>query len=161
MKILFPIIFVLIIIFLQIGIFPHLSIYGAYPDLILIAVLSLIILMGLKKTLIWIIAAGLFMDFYSLNNFLGFSVLILLISCLVVFFISQNIFKKTSFSSIIFIFLISILINNLIVFAAYKVLGMNSEFGLRTLIVNVLYNTIIAIPFFYLFKIYVFKFFKV
>src|SRR4030042_1047061 len=94
-----------VILFVQIGISPHLTIFGAFPNLVLLSILSLSIIRGWKKTLPWTIIGGLFLDFYSLYDILGISIIALLVVSYLVYFLSQNIFKKTTVFSIILIFL--------------------------------------------------------
>jgi rod shape-determining protein MreD len=149
MKIIFPIIFVILLLFLQIGVFPHLTILGAIPNLILISILSLVILKGWKKNLGWIIAAGLFFDFYSLDNILGVSILLLIISSIIVQFFSSHFLKKSNNLSLLILFFIGI--------AIYEI----PFFALLISIVRMLYALIFALPVFYLLKYYVVKIQKI
>jgi len=155
------IISVFIILFLQIGIFPHLSILNTYPNLILISISALSIIQGWKKTLPWTIFGGLFLDFYSFTNILGISVIMLLIVSYVSYFLSQNTFKKTTFFSLVSIFLIIIFVYNLLSIIFFKIFGINFNFGFLKFIVGIIYNLIFALPLFYLFKKYDTKFRKV
>jgi len=152
MKIFLTIIFILLILFLQLGIMPHINIWGVYPNLILLSVLVLSIIQGWKKTLPWIIAGGLFLDFYSLHNILGIAVIGLLIVSYLSYFLSQNIFKKTTFFSLTSIFLIAIFIYNLLLIIFYEIFATGFGFGFRTLIMGIIYNLIFALPTFYLIK---------
>ena len=145
----FPIIFILIILFLQIGILPHLAILDAYPNLILISVLSLVILSGWRKNLGWIVAAGLFWDFYSLQNILGISVLLLMVAGFVVQFLSQKFFKKTNNFSILLLFLSGLVIYEIVFF------------HFPASLIRIVYNLIFTLPIFYLMKIYVYKLQKI
>lgn len=145
MKIVFTIIFILVLLFLQIGIFPHLGIAGSFPNLIVLAVLGLGILQGWKKTLPWAIASGLFLDFYSFNNFLGFSVIALILITYLAEFLSQNLIKKVNFLSVLLIFLITI-------FAYYLILLIFFDLRFISLIVGVLYNLVFSLPIFYVLK---------
>lgn len=152
MKIFLIIVFILVLLFLQVGIFPHLQILGAFPNLILLSILVLSILQGWKKTLPWIIAGGLFLDFYSLHNFLGISVIALLIVAYLSYFLSQNTFKKTTFFSLILIFLITIFVYNILLIIIFEIFDINFAFSFLTFIVAIIYNLIFAIPLFYLIK---------
>ncbi|MFH2013955.1 MAG: rod shape-determining protein MreD, partial [Patescibacteria group bacterium] len=109
MKIIYIIFFIIILLFLQIGILPHLKILGVFPNLIIISILSLSILKEWKKNFVWIIIAGLFLDVYSLNNIIGVSIISLLGAGILVYFLNQNTFKKANILSLIITFLIGIL----------------------------------------------------
>jgi len=141
-----------LILFFQIGIFPHLKIFGVYPNLILISIIALGILRGFKETLIWAIIGGLFLDFYSFNSIFGISLICLIVVSFVAFFIVQNIFKKTNSSSVALIFLITVTLYDLLLLVFYKILGIEFEFTFVKLIINVFYNAIIAMPVFYALK---------
>lgn len=157
MKYIIIILFIIAILFLQIGIFPNLKIFNVYPNIILLALISLAILRGWKKTLGWIIAAGLFLDFYSLQNILGISVLILLFVCLFSQFLNQRFLKKENKLSLILIFFISLLFYELLLIAVFGVLNIGFNFTLLGLIIKILYNSILALPIFYTIKWYVDK----
>jgi len=148
------IIFIFVILFLQIGILPHLAILGAYPNLILVSISALSILRGWKKTLPWIIIGGLFLDIYSLRNFLGISVIILIIAAYLAYHLSQNTFKKTTLSSLALIFLITIFIYNLLMTVLYRLPSIGFDFKFTAFIMAIIYNWIIALPVFYLIKRY-------
>lgn len=145
MRIVLIIVFILVLLFLQIGIFPHLAIAGVFPNLILLSILSLSILQGWKKTLPWTIAGGLFLDFYSLNNILGISVIFLLIVSYLAYFLSQNIFKKTTVSSLLLIFLIAVFVYNLLLIIVF-------DWRFLGFIVSIIYNLIFVLPVFYLIR---------
>lgn len=145
MKYFFVIIFILILLFLQIGVFPHLKITGSFPNLILLSILSLSILRGWKKSWGWIIAGGLFLDFYSLHNILGISVISLFIASCLAYFLSQNVFKKANIQSLLLTFLISIFVYNLILLIV-------SDFRFSFFFIGIIYNLIFSLPVFYLIK---------
>lgn len=142
MRVVFIIIFILVLLFLQIGISPHIAIAEVFPNLILLSVLSLSILQGWKKTLAWIIAGGLFLDFYSLINVLGVSVVALFITGYLAYFLSQNVFKQANAWSLLLIFLITIFVYNFI-------LLINSDFRFLSFASALIYNLILALPIFY------------
>ena len=142
MKIVWIIIFILVLFFLPTGIFPHLKIAGVFPNLILLSILSLTILQGWKKTLGWTIAAGLFLDFYSLHSILGFSVVALLVVSYLAYFLSQNILKSGNFTSLILIFLITIFLYNLLLIFI-------SDFKFLGFIIGIIYNLVLSLPIFY------------
>jgi rod shape-determining protein MreD len=149
--------FVIAILFLQIGIFPNLKIANAYPNIILLALISLAILTGWKKSLGWIIICGLFLDFYSLHNILGISILILLLACIFSQFLNKRFFKKENKISLIIIFLISSLFYESLLIIMLTVLGMGFNFTFWGLVIKLIYNSVLALPIFYLIKWYVDK----
>jgi rod shape-determining protein MreD len=152
MKYISAFLFILVLLFLQIGIFPHLKIAGVYPNLIFLAVVSLTIINGWRENLGWIIICGMFLDFYSLQNILGITVLILLLSCLLSRFLNKKFLKEENKLSLILIFLISSLFYELLLF----IIG--SNLSLSGLIAKIIYNSILALPIFYITKYYVGKF---
>lgn len=152
MKITLIIIFILVLLFLQVGIFPHLKIAGSFPNLIILAILGLSALQGWKRTLPWIIAGGLFLDFYSLHSVLGISVISLLIASYLAYFLSQDILKKTSFFSLVLVFLITIFVYNLLLIIFFKIFSISFDWSLFSFIVGIIYNLILALPLFYLVK---------
>ena len=155
------IIFILLILFLQIGIMPHIAISSAYPNLILISILCLSIIRGWKKVLPWTILGGLFLDFYSLLNILGISVIALLIGSYLVYFLSQNIFKKTTFFSLTSIFLVTLFVYNLFFVIFFRITDSSFNFSISGFFIGIIYNFIFALPIFYLLKKYDAKFTKI
>lgn len=161
MKYIFLILFILLLLFLQIGILPHLKILGAYPNLILLFILSLSILNIWRKNLGWIIAAGLFLDFYSLHNILGVSVISLIAAGIIIYFLSRSIFKKTNSFSLVLLFTAGILIYSILSIIIFKIFGISFNFRLISFVIMIIYNLIFALPMFYLVKEYVGKFGKI
>lgn len=135
------------------GIFPHLSIAGVFPNLILLSILSLSILQGWKKTLGWTIIGGLFLDFYSLTGVLGLSVVGLLIVSYLTYFLSQNIFKKASLFSLVLNLLIAIFAYSLCLLILFSIFSVVSDFRFLGFVVAIIYNLVFALPVFYLVKL--------
>jgi rod shape-determining protein MreD len=146
------IVFISIVLFFQIGIFSHLAVLETYPNIILGCLISFSILRGFKKSLVWAVVAGLFLDFYSLNSVFGTFIVCLLLCSYFSFFLSQNVFKKSSFLSVVSVFALTVVFYNLLVFALRGFFGPGFQFGILTFLINVAYNTIFAIPVFYLMK---------
>lgn len=146
------IIFILIVLFFQIGILPHLAIFETYPNIILGSLISFSILKGFKKSIVWAIAAGLFFDFYSLNSVIGIFVVCLLLCSYFSFFLSQNIFKKSNFLSIISVFVLTVIFYGLLVLVLRAIFGLGFQFRILTFLINIAYNAVFAIPIFYLIK---------
>lgn len=161
MKIVLVIIFIIALLFLQIGIFPHLEIANACPNLIFLAVISLAIIKGWRENLGWIIVGGLFLDFYSLHNFPGISVVILLLAGFLSQFLSQRFFKKNDNLSLVFIFLICFLVYEILQITVFKTFGIGFNFSLIASLVRIIYNSILALPVFYIIKWHVSKFQKI
>ncbi|MBU2564503.1 rod shape-determining protein MreD [Patescibacteria group bacterium] len=148
MKIIYIIFFIIILLFLQIGILPHLKILGVFPNLIIISILSLSILKEWKKNFVWIIIAGLFLDVYSLNNIIGVSIISLLGAGILVYFLNQNTFKKANILSLIITFLIGILA----FYILSLILSLIFSFSFTFSIVLVIYNLILSLPVFWVMK---------
>ncbi|MBU3923168.1 rod shape-determining protein MreD [Patescibacteria group bacterium] len=148
MKIIYIILFIIILLFLQIGILPHLKILGVFPNLIIISILSLSILKEWKKNFVWIIIAGLFLDVYSLNNIIGVSIISLLGAGILVYFLNQNTFKKANILSLIITFLIGILA----FYILSLILSLIFSFSFTFSIVLVIYNLILSLPVFWVMK---------
>lgn len=157
MKIVCIIIFIIVILFLQIGILPNLKIADTHPNIFLLTLVGLTILIGWKKNLGLIIAFGLFLDFYSLYNVLGIFVISILLTCVLTQFLNQKYLKKDNKLSIILIFAISIIFYELLLFVVFKILGVGYNFYLLGLIVKTLYSLALALPIFYTIKWYVDK----
>ena len=161
MKYIIVILFVFSVLFLQIGIFPNLKIFNAYPNIVLLAILSLAILKGWKNCLGWIIIAGMFLDFYGLYNVVGVSVLALLLTGLFAQFLNQKLFKKENNLSLGLIFLISSLFYEVLLIIAFKAFGIGFNFALMGLIIKPIYSSLAALPIFYIIKWYVDKIKKI
>ena len=161
MKYIIVILFVFSVLFLQIGIFPNLKIFNAYPNIILLAIICLAILRGWRKNLGWVIAAGLFLDFYGLYNIVGISVLALLLTGLFAQFLNQKLFKKENNLSLGLIFLISSLFYEVLLIIAFKAFGIGFNFALIGLIIKPIYSSLAALPIFYTIKWYVDKIKKI
>ncbi len=152
MKILLPIIIIFCLIILQSSLYPYLKVFNAFPNLILIMVIILSILEGWKKSLIWVIFGGLLLDIFSFNNPIGASVLGLFIVSYLTNFVSQNIFKKTSFFSIILISAGSTLVYGFFIILVLAIGRLNFQFSVVQMISQMIYNTALLIPIFYLIK---------
>jgi len=161
MRVVLIIIFILVLLFFQIGVFPGLAIVKAYPNLILLAILSLSIFRGWKKVLPWTIVGGLFLDLYSLHGVLGISVIGLLFVSYLVYFLSQNIFKKNDWLSLIVLFLINILAYNICSIILLNIFATGFDFRFLTFFIGLIYNLIFSLPVFWLIKIYVHRIRKI
>jgi len=148
------VVFIFVILFLQIGILPHLNLLGVYPNLILVSILASSILWGWKKTLPWVIVGGLFLDFYSLNNILGISAISLLVASYLSYILSQNTFKKTTFFSLVSVFSITAFVYNVLLILFLKIFGIAFDFSFLGFVFGIVYNLIFALPIFYLLKKY-------
>ncbi len=147
-KIFLIIVFILVILFLEIGISPHLVIMGIRPNLIFVSIVSLSVIRGFAKALPWSIFGGLFIDFYSPHHLIGISVLFLLLTSYLAHFLAQNLFKRGNIPSFIVIFIFCILFEEIISIIS----GINSDPSFRMVFylpIRILYSTIFAIPIFW------------
>lgn len=155
MKVVLIIIFVLILLFLHIGVFPHLKIAGSFPNLIVLAILGLSIFRGWKKALPWIIIGGLFLDFYSLHRFLGISVVSLFAASYLIYILSQNFFKEAGLWSLAIIFLIGIFVYQFFLIILFAIFGISFNFMILGFFIGIIYNLVFALPIFFILKKYV------
>lgn len=149
--------FIILLLFLQIGILPNFKILNTYPNLIFLALIALTILRGWKQNLGWIIGVGLFFDFYSLNNIIGISIVILLLSCVVVELLNRRYFKKENKLSLILIFVISLIFNEILLIVFSKLFHLGFSFYWLEFIMETIYGLIFVLPMFYLIKWYTSK----
>ncbi|MFH1129602.1 MAG: rod shape-determining protein MreD [Patescibacteria group bacterium] len=154
MKYIVIVLFVVALLFLQIGILPNFKIVNNYPNLILLVLIALTILKGWKQNLIWIIVAGLFLDFYSLNNILGVSTLIMLFVCILAEFLNQRYLKKENKLSLILIFTISLIFNEILLIIFSKLFRLGFNFYWLGSVTKIIYGLILSLPIFYLIKWY-------
>lgn len=145
-------IFISVIFFLQMGIFPRLAVLGVYPNIIFISLISLSVLAGFKKAFPWAVFSGLFFDIYSLNNFIGIFIINFIVCAYFSSVFTQNIFKKNSFLSVFSVFGITIIIYIILNFILNKIIGIGFEFKVLNSLIFIIYSTITAMPVFYLFK---------
>jgi rod shape-determining protein MreD len=157
MKIFITTTLIIVVLFLQIGILPNLKILNVYPNLFLLSVITLIILIGWKNTLGWIIASGLFLDFYSLHGILGISTISMILSCFLAYFLNKKYFKKENKLSLIFTFIISIFVYELLLLLLFKIFAIGYSFSSLELIVKIIYSVVLALPVYYIAKWYVDK----
>lgn len=157
MRYIIIVLFIIFVLFLQIGVFPNLKILNTYPNIILLSLISLTILLGWKKNLGWIIVCGAFIDFYSLHNILGTSILILILTCTFSQFLNQRFLKKENKFSLILIFLISSLFYELLLTIIFFVMNIGINLTLIELAIKLIYNSALALPIFYTIKWYVDK----
>jgi len=144
--------FIIALLFLQIGILPNFKIFNTYPNLILLTLIALTILRGWKRNLGWIIAAGLFFDFYSLNNITGISIIALLLNCIIVELLNQRYLKKENKLSLILIFVISLVFNEILLIVYSKLFHLGFNFYWLEFVIRTIYGLIFSLPIFYLIK---------
>lgn len=152
MKFIFSVIIIFFLIIIQSSLYPYLQINNAFPDLILIVVLTLSILQGYKKHIVWPLIGGFFLDIFSFKNPIGASILgLLIVSCLS-YFLSQNLFKKSSPISIIIIGTGGILFYRFFIDLILLISGTNFQFSLIQLTTQIAYDVVVLVPLFYLIK---------
>lgn len=91
MQIILNIVFIFIAALLQISVLPHLAIFRAYPNLILIVMLSLIFIQKKDLAIWWALVGGLALDLTS-SGFFGLYTATLLIIFWLFSFITKRVF---------------------------------------------------------------------
>lgn len=152
MKFALSVIIIFLLVLFQISLYPYLEICSAFPNLILILVLIFSILKGFKKSLLWIIFGGFLLDVYSFDNPIGSSVLGLLLVSYLVYFFSQNVFKKTDIFSVVLFGIGATLIYGLFVILFLLIIGTDFQLSFSQVIMQIIYNLIVFIPLFYFIK---------
>ncbi len=152
MKFILSLIIIFLLVIFQASLYPYFKVYNAFPNLVFILVLVLSILQGYKKSLVWIIFGGFFLDIYSFNNPIGTSILGLFLVSYLAYFFSQNIFKKTSIFSIILIGIGGTLVYRFFLIIVLLIAGASFQLSFIQLVSQIIYNLIILIPLFYLIK---------
>lgn len=74
MKVYVNIFIILLAVFFQITILPHLGIFGIYPNLILLGIIILIFIGREQEALWWVLLGGIFLDFFSPVRFGGYTI---------------------------------------------------------------------------------------
>lgn len=65
---------VLFFVLLQVSFVPHMKLFGYYPNLVLLLLISLLILKDFKSAILWLITGGLLLELFS-HQFFGFYIL--------------------------------------------------------------------------------------
>ena len=151
-KIILALIISFILILLQSSLCPYLGICNAFPNLILLLILVSSISQGHKKTLVWVIFGGFFLDVFSFNNPIGTSILVLFLISYLVSFLSQNIFKRASIFSMILFGIGGTLIYRFLLILILLITGLDFQLSFSQLISQIVYNTALLIPLFYSLK---------
>lgn len=151
-KFLTSIIIIFVLTIIQATLYPHLAIYGAFPNLILIVVVILSILRGYKKNFVWVIFGGLFLDVFSLNNLLGISIPALFLIGYSIYFLSRTTFRKTNIFSVILFGIGATLIYKFFLILAFLIAKTGFELSFSQTLSQIIYNLALLIPLFYLIK---------
>jgi rod shape-determining protein MreD len=152
MKFILSLVIIFVLIILQSSLYPHLAIYGAFPNLILIVLVILNILRSYKKNLIWVMFGGLFLDIFSFNNFLGISIVGLFLISYLIHFLSQTTFRKTSIFPVILFGIGATLIYKFFLILVFLITKTSFELSFSQVFSQIIYNTLLLIPLFYLIK---------
>jgi len=152
MKFILSLVIIFILIILQSSLYPYLAIYGAFPNLILIMVVILSTLRDYKKNLIWVMFGGLFLDIFSFNNFLGISIVGLFLISYLIHFLSQTTFRKTGIPPVILFGISATLIYKFFLILVFLIAKSSFELSFSQVLSQIIYNTILLIPLFYLIK---------
>jgi hypothetical protein len=142
-KTLFKIILILLLVICQVTLIPHLQIFGAWPNLILILALVLTVA-GLNENALLVASlGGLFLDLASPLIF-GFYTLVLIIFTLSTSFLVKKFFA--GFSPMI----LSAIVATGTLFYDLIFLLVSRQFSLLTLFVSIIYSVVVSQILFYL-----------
>jgi len=151
-KIILALIVSFVLILIQSSFHSYLGICNAFPNLILLLILISSISRGHKETLAWVFFGGFLLDVFSFNNPIGASILVLFLISYLVSFLSQNVFKRTSIFSIILFGIGGTLIYRFLLILILLIAGLDFQPNFNQLISQIVYNTALLIPLFYLLK---------
>lgn len=148
MKIFLIILSLLLAVILQTTILSVLDISGVSPNLVLVLILTLVIFSSFRKLWWVIVLAGLFLDFFSGLPF-GLISLSLATTAFLVDWFSRNVFSTTSFWIRIVLVVLAGLVYNILLIVLIKLFQFDLALSFKYLLIEFLYNLIIAIIFLY------------
>lgn len=132
-------------IILQTSIFPALFSGRFIPQAMLTLAMALTIILGFSSALPWVIAAGLFLDFFSYAR-VGESIIILVLAAYLVSFFSRRFLvesKRWSFA-VMFLFVLAATFLRRIFFYSILAIGDRAEIGAVSFIFSYLGSEIIC-----------------
>lgn len=136
----------------QTALFPHASIFGVRPDLILLAVISAGLLWGVGQSLLIAIAGGLLLDISGVGA-VGFSSLALLPVALLASFEGTDIIESR-LPSVILLSFIGTVLYYLVLMVLYQAAGARHpwlDFLTSVLLPGAIINSVASLPVFGLF----------
>jgi len=113
MKILINILLIIFAIILQIAFLPLVSIHGAYPNILLIVILSLLFIGRVNESLWWVGIGGLLIELFSTLHF-GVYIISFIIIFLLFYYFINHIFSDPSLVSAAFLFFVASLMLNIV-----------------------------------------------
>ncbi len=151
MKTFLIILIFLLAVVLQTTVFPALTVWGIAPNLVLVLILLLVILKGFKETWLAVLASGLFLDLFSGLPF-GLISLSLVTSAFLIDWINKSLFSTVKFWISVSLIVLGTLFYNLLLFGLSKLFRVDLVFGLTHLFIETVFNLLLSIIFFYVFK---------
>ncbi len=148
MKSLLIILSLLVAAILQTTLIPFLVILGGAPNLVLVLVLLLVIFKGFRKVWWGVILAGLFLDFFSGLPFGLISLALIAAACLIDWF-NKNFFSEIKFWIAALLVFLGTLIYNFFLFSLAEIFLTKTTIGLKYLFIEIAYNLLITVIFFY------------
>ena len=115
MKYFKTILLIVILFFIQIAIVPNISIKGAFPNILLVAMIILILNFDFADALVWAVAGGVLLDLYSPIYF-GVYTLSFLVIFAINYFILNKFISNPIFPIVFFSFFIGYLLVELVPF---------------------------------------------
>lgn len=142
------ILFLLLAIVLQTNLVSFLAISGTAPNLVLVLVLVFIIIKSFKEIWPAIVLAGLLLDSLSGLPF-GLISLSLVSTAYLVDWFNKNVFSVIKFWITASLIIIGTLVYDLLLIGLGKIFQIDLFFDLRYLFIEILYNLLLVIIFFY------------
>lgn len=102
MRIFFIILTLFFVAILQVTFMPKLSIYGVFPNLMLVVIIYKSLFKDYKEIFIWPLAGGLVLDVFSATPFGVFTLSFLIVS-LIINFLSRNIWTSENIGLVVVI----------------------------------------------------------
>lgn len=140
-------VFILAII-LQVSAAPFLIVFNTGPNLVLILILTLVILRTFKRSWFIVVLTGFLIELFSGLPF-GLISLSLIGSVYLIDWLNRNVFSTTNFWAMISLIILGSLIYSILIIILAILFQIDLILNLQHLFIELLYNSIMAIIFFY------------
>lgn len=139
------------VVIMQITIVPFLGIGQIVPNVVLVLSLFWVVFKKFENTWRWIVVIGLLFDLFSGLPF-GVIIISLLLAVYLIDLLNINFFAVKKIWIIILLTLLGTIIYNISVFLLARFFRVEIVFNFRYLLSEIIYNSVIAIILYYVFK---------